>query len=182
MAEWPKYLPSHLEPSRLADPEHLRMTASILSSFLGSTLEVTANPGMRTVYDSECRCDVCGKPVEGSHLRPKKVDRLDRDTAERELNDALASIVVGDSSNLEDIRVEIQNRRDLAEALALVAYGRHLIRRSGGEEDPTAAALVLWRTFAWTSSGAPKRNFRLTCELIASAETCLIQFVKVRNA
>ena len=179
LSQWPKLLPTRLGAECLRDPDCLRMTSNMLASFLESTMDVTANPGVRTAYPANCRCDVCAKLIDGSHLRPNRLDRLDRAGAAQEKRAALAVMEAAHGfTTVEDVYSRIQEDADAKQALATVAYGRHLVRRCKGDQDQTATALVLWREFAWSSTGSPTKNFRLTYEIITKAETLLIEWLK----
>ncbi len=68
-----------------------------------------------------------------------------------------------------DARERLLDDKELGEPIALGAYGRDLLRRvEGHSEGP--AALALWRRFAWTATGAPRKDFTLSAEAILAAE------------
>lgn len=53
-----------------------------------------------------------------------------------------------------------------------MAYARELLLRLAGDPgDP--AILALWREFAWTKTGAPKKGFRLDAQDILDAQEAL---------
>ncbi len=60
----------------------------------------------------------------------------------------------------------------LRDAIALVAYACDLLRLEG--LPTTAASLALWRGFAWTAEGSPRKRFVLTSQAIMAAEQALI--------
>lgn len=63
---------------------------------------------------------------------------------------------------------------DLREDIGACAYGVDLLSRLSGLKNG-AASLVLWRSFAWTSQGSPKKGFKLSAEMILNAETALLE-------
>ena len=61
---------------------------------------------------------------------------------------------------------------DLREPLGLCAYAGDLLQRLEGRA-VGAASLALWRTFAWTAQGSPKKDFVLTAEEIMASQELL---------
>lgn len=59
------------------------------------------------------------------------------------------------------------------ERAALHAYGHDLVARVDGFGDGPAA-LALWRRFAWSPSGSPRKGLVLTAEVILAAEAALV--------
>jgi hypothetical protein len=59
--------------------------------------------------------------------------------------------------------------RNYSRDAALVTYGAQLLRRCEGYTTGPAV-LALWRQFAWTPGGSPRRGFELRAEDILAAE------------
>ncbi len=58
----------------------------------------------------------------------------------------------------------------------MATYAREFVRRINGE--PTGPeVLVLWRWFAWTTTGAPERDFRLDAAMLRAAQEKVEQLV-----
>ena len=86
------------------------------------------------------------------------------------MRDRLRELAMQEGKDLSegdaDERIE---KGDLTESLALVAYGRELLRRVEGLSEGTAV-LALWRKFAWNEKGSPKKGFDLTAAMILEAQ------------
>ncbi len=139
--------------------------ARMFASYLETSFELVREPG-RKLYspDAHCFCPMCSWLVDAPNLRTKKLERTDKSRAEKQMRGALHAIaaeleVDADESLLEELR----------EPLAYVAYGRDLLERArGGMVGPST--LALWREFAWTRTGAPRKGFVLTADAILDAE------------
>ncbi len=64
------------------------------------------------------------------------------------------------------------------ESLALGTYGEQLLRRVAGTDHSGVANLALWRRFAWTSTGAPKRGFVLRASMMVNAQSRVIEHLQ----
>ena len=61
---------------------------------------------------------------------------------------------------------------ELREPIGLCTYAADLLQRLEGRA-VGAASLALWRTFAWTTKGSPKKDFVLTADEIVAAHDVL---------
>ena len=59
------------------------------------------------------------------------------------------------------------------EEISLVTYGYGLLERMNGIANGPAV-LALWRGFAWTTEGSPKKSFKLRPDAILEAEQMLV--------
>ena len=166
-----------LERHRTTLPERCRTTpaegeafANVVASFLSSSFDLVENPGTRRVSECGCRCDWCSYAVAASHLRTKKVSKRDKARARRLQADLLRERALKSGRSLSDDQaLRIVDDEQLGEAAAIVTYAHELIRRMKGlYEGP--AVLALWRRFAWTREGSPRKDFRLTIDAVRKAE------------
>jgi hypothetical protein len=164
-------LPSTVRPAR----EHLAAFANLLSTYLDSSFELIENRPHRLVDDGG------GTPtakesglVDASSLAPRRLRRHDKERAR-----ALCADVVRDLAVEQGLRIEpaamaaFLDDEALREPLAMVAWARELMRRSEGHVSGPAV-LALWRGFAWTPEGSPKRNFRLEAADLLAAEATVV--------
>jgi hypothetical protein len=147
--------------------------ANMFSTYLLNSFEIDTGPGQRRY--SELPYDPYDSwHVQVSQLRPQKVDAAGREAAKRlkvaVLEDLAkeATVAVG----AETMRMLLRER-SLREAIGLVAYGTDLLTRIDGHARGTAS-LALWRSFAWTSDGSPKKDFTLSAEAILDAESVIL--------
>lgn len=171
--EWLDYMVrSHLPPRYRpgsSDPAHLERYANIFSSYLLTSFELVTNPGYRVVTDG-CNCEMCTHLVAAPNLRARKLTKRDKSRARLLMGDYIQALAGTLGRQLSEAdRDAMLDEPGLAEDLALATYGWKLIERCRGDQEGPAI-LALWRAFAWTSTGSPKRGFRLTHEAILDAE------------
>ena len=165
-------LPDSARPER----SDLRAFSNFFSTFLDCTFDLEAKPGKRLYSpNAHCFCPFCSWMVQKPHLRPKKVSANHKKVAEKmkrnflvRLADARGISVSGET--LDDMLRD----PNLREPIGLCAYAADLLQRLEGIA-VGAASLVLWRTFAWTSQGSPKRGFSLKTDEIMSAQDVLAE-------
>jgi len=68
----------------------------------------------------------------------------------------------------------------MREVVSRVAYAHDLLRRMKGIA-AGPAALALWRGFAWTETGSPKKGFRLSADAILESEKRLCDAVRKKQ-
>jgi hypothetical protein len=158
-------IPVRCRPER-AD---LRAFANIVASFLATSFDLVPVPGRRKITGCGCWCSWCSAMVSGSHLQAKKVTQRDKKRAHALRVEAVLQRALdkglGTSS---EAAKEIADRPDLAEESAILAYTAELVRRMNGHfEGP--AVLALWRRFAWSRTGSPKKDYRLTTQAVLKA-------------
>ncbi len=66
---------------------------------------------------------------------------------------------------------------NLREPIGLCTYAADLLQRLQGRA-AGAASLALWRSFAWTPKGSPKKDFVLTTDAIMVAQDVLVQHLQ----
>jgi hypothetical protein len=167
-------LPAEHRPA----PEDLQAFANIFASYLTTSFDLLPDPGTRRVSGCGCGCDLCTYLVAAPHLVPKKLTRVDKVRARRLEIRSIEEIARGRGVVLGPGAAEaLADADSLREAVALAAYGRELLKRAAGDfEGPEV--LALWRRFAWTKQGSPKKGFTLTAQAIVDAETAVVQAVE----
>lgn len=165
-------LPDKARPKRSA----LRAFANFFSTYLDCTFDLDAKPGKRLYSpDAHCFCPICSWMVQKPHLRPKKVGAGDKKVAERMKRTFLLQLAeargISVTENMLDDMMQDPNLRD---AVALCTYAADLLQRLKGRA-VGAASLALWRTFAWTPQGSPKKGFVLTTDEIMIAQDVLAE-------
>ncbi|MCA9639718.1 MAG: hypothetical protein KC492_03460, partial [Myxococcales bacterium] len=149
-------LPPHTRPGR----EHLAAFSNLFSTYLESSFDLTPNPGQRLYSpDAHCFCPICSWLVDVPYLKTKKLGPADKARAERLKLGFLKDLAHAHQLNIEEASLEGWLKDpDLREAIGLCAYAVDLSRRMQGIlEGP--ASLALWRSFAWTPQGSPKKGY-----------------------
>lgn len=163
-------LPEVARPER----SELRELGNFFSTYLSSTFDLEARPGARLYSpDAHCFCPVCSWMVRRPHLRPKKVSDRDKKIAERMKRDLLLRLAASRGLPAADAAIDgMLLDPDLREPIALCTYAVDLLERLEGRANG-AATLALWRSFAWTPGGSPKKRFVLSADAILGAEEIL---------
>lgn len=171
-------LPADVAPAH-ADISSL---AALFCSYLTTSFEIVTSPSSRLHTTTGCLCDVCLQLARCSHLQPKRVGPGDKAYAERFKLKMLKDLATEHDILVDEARVRnLLSDQDLREQIALVAYAQQLLLRLDGDPgDP--AILVLWREFAWTRHGAPKKGFSLNAQDIVEAQDQLILTLKKASA
>lgn len=172
-------LPDKARPGRA----HLRAFSNLFSTYLDSTFDLDAQPGERLYSpDAHCFCPICSWMVRKPHLRPKKIGAGDKKVAERMKRGFLLRLAASHGISVSDKMLdEMLQDPDLRESLGLCAYAGDLLQRLEGRA-VGAASLALWRTFAWTAQGSPKKGFVLTADEIMAAQDLLTKRLSRLNA
>ena len=141
------------------------------STYLENSFDLVMNPGKRLYSpDAHCFCPMCSWLVNAPHLQTKKVTADDKRRARKMKIAAVRDMAAEHAVTATDEEVDaIVDDRRLNEAVSLVTYGRDLLRRMRGIA-AGPAVLVLWRGFAWTDSGSPKKKYRLKADAILDSE------------
>ena len=159
-----------------ARPPHadLKDFSGLFVTYLENTFDLARNPGKRLYSPGgHCFCPMCSWLADAPHLKTKTPTTRDKNRARKMMLDVINCIALENSLRLSDKTTgAIVNDPNIREELALCAYGTDLFRRMRGVA-MGAAALVLWRNFAWLPTGSPKKKFELTADLILDAETVL---------
>jgi hypothetical protein len=172
-------LPDNARPER----SDLRAFGNFFSTYLDCTFVLDAKPGKRLYSpDAHCFCPICSWMVQKPHLRPKKVGAGDKKVAERMKRTFLLQLAeahgISVTEKMLDDMLQDPNLRD---AVGLCTYAADLLQRLKGRA-VGAASLALWRTFAWTPQGSPKKGFVLTTDEIMIAQDVLAERLSKPNA
>lgn len=171
------WLDSHwadLPPNARPPRDALEGFARFFATYLETSFELVRDPGKRLHSpEAHCFCPMCSWLVDAPRLRTKKITPADRARAAKLKLAALHALAAENDHQLDDDAAErLLDDRSLREPLSLVAYGRDLLERLRGRTEG-AATLVLWRGFAWTKEGSPRKDFTLDADAILAAEAAL---------
>ena len=164
-------LPDDARPER----SELRAFSNLFTTFLGNTFELDADPG-EYLYSPEahCFCPICSWMVRKPHIRPRKVGAGDKVVAERMKRGFLLRLAAARSVSVPEATVdEMLTAHELRDPLGLCTYAADLLQRLEGRTAAGAASLALWRSFAWTPQGSPKKGFVLSADDIMAAQEVL---------
>ena len=163
-------LPDSARPER----SDLRAFSNFFSTYLDNTFDLDAKPGQR-LYSDHCFCPICSWMVQKPHLRPKKVSTSDKKVAERMKRTFLLRLAAARGISVTDeIMDDMLQDPNLRDSVGLCTYAADLLQRLKGSA-VGAASLALWRTFAWTPQGSPKKGFVLTTDEIMIAQDVLAE-------
>ena len=165
----------HNLPENARPPQgDLKDFSGLFVTYLENSFDLARDPGKRLYTPSgHCFCPMCSWLADAPHLKAKSPTARDKNRAQKMMIDVINCIALENSVRISEKTIgTILNDPNLREELALCAYGADLFRRMRGFASG-AAALVLWRNFAWLRSGSPKKNFELTADLILNAENVL---------
>ncbi len=151
--------------------------ANLFSSCVLTSFYVDASPVQRRYsalpfnpYDSQL--------ITPSQVRPRKPDVAGKQHARRLVRGMLQAMAAELAPALSPAELAaLQQTPALRDSLAIVTYVHDLLDRMHGVSRGTAS-LVLWRTFAWTPAGAPRRNFHLDTDLVLEAQAKVAQAVR----
>ncbi len=163
-------LPNRARPER----DDLRAFGNFFSTYLDCTFDLDASPGQR-LYSDHCFCPICSWMVQKPHLRPKKIRTSDKKVAERMKRTFLVQLAkaLGISVTNEALEEMLEDPK-LRDSIGLCTYAADLMQRQKGFAFG-AASLALWRSFAWTAQGSPKKEFVLTTDDIMDAQDLLLE-------
>ncbi|MFZ5891913.1 MAG: hypothetical protein ACOY0T_12735 [Myxococcota bacterium] len=172
-------LPSVARPAR----EDLTAFSKLFSTYLTNTFDLDANPGERLYSpDAHCFCPICSWMVRLPHLTPKKVGAADKKIAENMKRGFLRKLAVRASLAVpEEVVDQVLREPELKEAVGLVTYADDLLQRLNGVA-VGPATLALWRSFAWTPQGSPKKNFVLSTDAIMRAQESVLERLRMHAA
>lgn len=91
---------------------------------------------------------------------------------------ALRRLALSLDVRLDDEAIEnIVNDPELRETISLFTYAEDLFDRLKGVASGPAV-LALWRGFAWTKLGSPKKKFQLTADVILESASRLAEVLR----
>jgi len=153
-------------PTRARPREH--ETARFLrhvASYLSSSLDFDDEPRFVEARSDHFDCMVSAQFKALPHARPKRLRPIDKERADALERAVLVRVANEAGAQVADERVQrLLEAPQLREARAVCAYIDLLLARQRGEA-AGHEVLVLWRRFAWTTTGAPRQDFELTVEL-----------------
>lgn len=165
-------LPNRARPER----DDLRAFGNFFSTYLDCTFDLDASPG-KVLYSphAHCFCAICSWMVQKPHLRPKKIRTSDKKAAEKMKRNFLVQLAKArEISVTNDALEEMLEDSQLRDSIGLCTYAADLMQRQKGFARG-AASLALWRSFAWTPQGSPRKEFVLTTDDIMNAQDLLLK-------
>jgi hypothetical protein len=165
-------LPNDARPAE----EDLVPFSKLFSTYLLNTFDLEDNPGERLYSPgAHCFCPICSWMIRVPHLRPKKIGTADKAIAERMKRNVVRDLAVDVGNPISDRDMDrMLDDPDLREPIGLCAYATDLLQRLEGVA-VGPASLALWRSFAWTPEGSPKKGFALSAEAILDAQRTIVQ-------
>jgi hypothetical protein len=172
-----------IEPSYMAFPlemrppaDKLREFAAFFGTYLTSSFDVAIAPGviLRNQNGGTCYCSICARLVSGSHLKTKKLTSSDKKRAFSLMQNRLIEL-----AHEQDLKLTTKDTEALFAvpehriAAAYSTYGYWLIQRMKGITDGPSI-LALWRQFAWTDAGSPRKGFKLQFDDFKKSEDVLL--------
>jgi hypothetical protein len=176
-AAWIERHYADLPPPARPPREHLAAFCRLFTTYLDGGQRLLRDPGQRLYSpDAHCFCEMCSWYIHNASLKARTISSGDRRRADRQMRHSLDELALEHDRLLEEDEVG-RLMRDAAfrEALALYAYTETLLRRLRGGGAEIGVPLALWRRFAWTEQGAPKRKYRLNVAAILEASALLRQ-------
>ena len=151
----------------------------LFTSYLTTSFDLRENPGKQLYSpDAHCFCPMCSWLVDAPNLKTKKITASDRKRARSMKVDVVQRMGLELGVDLTDKQIdEIVNAKCNREPLSMVAYAHSLIDRLNGKA-VGPATLVLWRGFAWTESGSPKKKLSLSADEILESERRLVELIQ----
>lgn len=168
----------HLQPQLQVAPAEVDDLGRYFASYLQTTFVVEPNPADRLLSNSTCHCEVCTWVERGRFAQPARVTARDKREAAAMRVDFLEDLARELACAVPRGALEkLARAPELREALSLCAYTADLLCRMRGET-AGAASLVLWRGFAWTKEGSPRKGFELEVDEILAAEETVVRAVR----
>lgn len=158
-------LPAAARPDR----EDLEAFANLFATYLESSFDLVESPGQRLYSDGgHCFCSMCSWMADMPNLQPKKVTPFDKRRAKNLQREFIHNLASTRGLECDAACERVLADSSLREDIALGTWTAQLLRRLQGVT-PGPAILVLWRWFAWTSTGSPKKQFRVTPDLVEAS-------------
>jgi hypothetical protein len=159
--------------------EDITTFANFFSTYLENSFDLVSNPGwIKFSPRAHCFCPMCSWMIEAPRLKTKLLTASDKKRATKMQCHSMIQLAIDTACQLDETKAQtIVDDEVFAESTASLAYGHDLVLRLDGVATGPAV-LALWRRFAWTKMGSPKKQFRLQSELMLKAESRLIEFLK----
>lgn len=171
-------IPADARPAR----EDLPVFAAFFSTYLTNSFDLIEKP-RKHLYSpyGHCFCPMCSWMV-APNLKAKKISSADKSRAEKIKARTLLRIAEENRISVSESQVAKVLEDDVnREYAALIAYGYDLLQRMKGYA-AGPAVLALWRGFAWSKAGSPKKNFRLSEDMIVKAEQRLVEVLRCNRS
>jgi len=175
--EWIERHWANLPPEARPERDEVEDFANYFTTYVDGSFTLDADPG-EVLFSDHCNCPFCSWMVRRKHLRPARTLSGDKKRARTMQGNYVAQLALDLGLECDASLVEaLCGRSDLRAAIGLATYAADLQRRMRGFNEG-AAALVLWRTFAWDEHGSPKRNFELTADEAWAAQDAIARELK----
>lgn len=158
------------------DRESIQSFSKMFSTYLQNSFEFVRNPG-KQLYSPQghCFCPMCSWLSDAPNLKTKKPSAADKRRARRMKVATIENLLTENHATRTSQEIEaIVDSRELKECVSILTYAHDLLARAKGL-GVGPAALVLWRGFAWTQQGSPKKDFELSVESILASEKRVYQ-------
>lgn len=147
--------------------------AAFFSTYLINSFELVQDSGKRLYSpDAHCFCPMCSWLVDAPNLVTRKVTTSDKTRAQKMKVRAVSHLHNNPQIDLLWI-ASFEDDQAQKECVCLVTYGYDLLDRMKGIANGPVV-LALWRGFAWTAQGSPKKKFKLTADKIMNAQSVLL--------
>ncbi len=160
------------------DLKDIEAFSALFSTYLQNAFYLVKKPG-KQLYSPQahCFCPMCSWLIDAPNLKTKQPSSADKRRARRMKIATIKEALDKNRATLTDEQIEeIVNNRDLNESLSLLTYAHDLLTRAKGKA-VGPAALVLWRGFAWTQQGSPKKGFELSVASILESEKLVYESI-----
>jgi hypothetical protein len=177
LVTYTRQVPGRWRP-RMSVEREVDMFANLFASYLLTSFELVAEPGLRlATADRCCTCAMCQHLVAAPHLRLRRISVRERTRARALKLEHLGRLAAERQQPLTDelARVILDGEKT-AEATAIATYGYALVARCNGSPGEPAL-LALWREFAWTQAGSPRKGFEFETALCLDAEALLTEAI-----
>jgi hypothetical protein len=175
LVEWLRTYPGEFPATLRPRAGQLEKFANLFASYLVTSLDLVDEPVLRSGHD--CRCELCLYLRVGPNLRPKEVNSADKARARQLKMDYVRELATSHGKVLtEEALTELIDDPERAKWVAVATYGDDLVRRCHGRYEGKAI-LALWREFAWTPAGSPKRNFELDADDIFKGQDLILSSI-----
>ncbi|MCX6855378.1 MAG: hypothetical protein NTV80_10795 [Verrucomicrobia bacterium] len=160
------------------DPAHIKEFANFFGSYLETSFDIIEVSPVRSMSECGCFCPMCRRLANPQHLKSKSLTKIDKNRAAKLRIRRIEMLALEEGLTFNELlsHNSLQNA-EVRRSASFAAYGSELLERLNGYSDGPAV-LALWRDFAWTSAGAPNRQFKLKAELIHQAEQKLIRIIR----
>lgn len=162
-------IPEHCKPL----PEEIPAFSHLLHSYFHISFVLTGDFGKPHNALKHMSFFVFRAFMYPFYISLRHVTKADKLEAEKMMITQLAHTAekLGLETNLEQLQTMLEDK-SLHEPVAICAYATDLLQRQKGQINGVPV-LALWRKFAWSHHGSPKKNFELTVDMIMNAQHCI---------